>query len=586
MKFIECRNVCFSYAEENEANCEKNSVYKNIPAVENVNFTAEEGEFIAILGRNGSGKSTFAKLLNGIFKPSSGKVIIDGLCSDDDKNIWEIRKKVGMVFQNPDNQIVAAVVEEDVAFGAENIGIESKEIIKRVKQSLAAVDMSEYAKTAPHLLSGGQKQRIAIAGILAMRPKCIILDEATAMLDPIGRKTITDIVLNLNKREKMTVILITHFMEEALLADKVVVMEKGKTVMSGTPREIFSQEEKIISFGMDLPAGAAIAYNLRKKGINIGNIVYKDEFAKYAAENMKKKNKNKKYFKKEKRKIFNEKIIETKNISFTYNEKSVFEKKAVKDITIDIFKGEIIALIGKTGSGKSTFVQTLNGLIKPIGGEIFIDGKNIWDKYFKIKEIRKKVGIVFQYPEYQLFDETVIKDAMFGPLNMGFSEDEAYKKAAAALETAGLDKKYFEKSPFELSGGQKRRAAIAGVAAMEPEVLILDEPTAGLDPEGRDELLENIKKMRDNFNITVIMVSHSMEDVCKISDRAAVMNNGEILALGECGEIFSKRNVLKLSGIEPPAVNDIFRKIAGMGVSVPQDIYTVSDAAEFFKERL
>jgi len=588
MKFIECKNVSFSYSREYEVSDEKeNKSEKDVLAVDNIDFDAAEGEFIAVLGRNGSGKSTFAKLINGIFKPLSGKVTVNGFISEDDENIWEIRKNVGMVFQNPDNQIVATIVEEDVAFGVENIGIPSDEIIKRVKESLAAVDMSEYSKTAPHLLSGGQKQRIAVAGVLAMKPKCIILDEATAMLDPVGRKKIIDIIMKLNKKEKIAIILITHFMEEALLADRVFIMEKGKVVMKGTPKEIFSEAEEIKRLGLDLPAGAAIAYNLRKCGVAFDkNIVYDNEFVDYIIEHITCARKNGKYFKHGNGRTFNKKIIEVKNISYTYNESSVFEKKAIKDITIDIFKGEIVALIGKTGSGKSTLVQTLNGLIKPTGGEIFVNGENIWEKGFKIKEIRKKVGIVFQYPEYQFFEETVFKDAMFGPLNMGFSEDEAALKVIKAFEMVGIGRELFDKSPFELSGGQKRRAAIAGVIAMEPEVLILDEPTAGLDPRGRDDILKNIKNMRDNFNMSVVMVSHSMEEVCGISDRIIVMNNGEAVLCGSCDEVFSKGDILESSGISPPAVNVIFKKIIDRGVIVPENIYTVPDAVDYFKERL
>ncbi len=587
MRFIECEKVSFSYSND-EVLAEKNIDFKrNVFAVDHIDFSAIEGEFIAILGHNGSGKSTLAKLINGIFKPSEGRVIVDGLISADDKNIWEIRKNVGMVFQNPDNQIVATVVEEDVAFGAENIGIESREIIERVKKSLAAVDMSEYSKTAPHLLSGGQKQRIAIAGILAMKPKCIILDEATAMLDPIGRKKIIDIIMRLNREEKITIILITHFMEEALFADKVFVMENGKIVMSGMPKDIFSEAERLKSLGLDLPAAAAIGYNLRKCGINVDrNIVYDEEFVDYVVKSIKSEAKDKEYSRVEKREIFNDKIIEVKNVSYIYNESSAFEKKAIKNVTIDIFKGEIVALIGKTGSGKSTLVQTLNGLIKPTDGEIFVNGRNIWEKGFKIKEVRKKVGIVFQYPEYQLFEETVFKDAMFGPLNMGFSEEEATLRVIKAFKAVGIGSELFEKSPFELSGGQKRRVAIAGVIAMEPEVLILDEPTAGLDPKGRDEILANIKNARSGFDMTVVMVSHSMEEVCGISDRVIVMNNGEVILSGECGEVFQNGEILRDSGISPPAVNVIFKKIIDRGVIVPHNIYTVSDAVDFFKERL
>jgi len=580
MYFIECEKASFCYFEKTDNN--KRYLNEN-PAVDNFDFTVSEGEFIAILGRNGSGKSTFAKLLNAIFKPTSGKVFVCGMDSSDDKNVWEIRKNVGMVFQNPDNQIVAAVVEEDVAFGLENIGVLSEEIIKRVKTSLAAVDMLEYAKKEPHLLSGGQKQRIAIAGILAMRPKCVVFDEATAMLDPVGRKKIIDIIIQLNKTEKMTVIIITHFMEEAILADKIFVMEKGKAILQGSPKEVFSDADRIRNLGLDLPVGADIANRLKKFGFAFDkNIVYDYEIVDYILKNGLKKID---YFKVENKKVFENKVIEVKNVSFVYGEKSAFQKKALDNVSFDIFKGEILTLIGKTGSGKSTLVQTLNGIVKPLEGEIFFCGDNIL-KSSDFRVIRQKIGVVFQYPEYQLFEETVFKDAMFGPLNMGLSEEEAKNRVLKSFDIVGIGKELFEKSPFELSGGQKRRVAIAGILAMEPEVLILDEPTAGLDPLGRDEILGNIQNMRKEYNMTIVMVSHSMEEVCKIADRIIVMEDGRIMLCGNRDEVFSNGNMLEKFGVRPPAINSVFRKISEKGLSVPENIYTIDDAVDFLRERL
>jgi len=584
MKFIDCNKVSFSYLEAEDVD-DKIDKRKNL-AVDNVDFEAFRGDFIAVLGHNGSGKSTFAKLLNGIFKPTFGKVFVDSMDSSDSKYLWDIRSKVGMVFQNPDNQIVATIVEEDVAFGLENMGLESEKIVKRVEEALLAVDMVQYAKKEPHLLSGGQKQRIAIAGILAMKPDCIIFDEATAMLDPIGRKKVIDIIINLNKKENVTVILITHFMEEALLADKVFVMERGKVVLRGTPKDIFSNTAEVKRLGLDLPVGADIADKLRNAGFNLDkNIVYDDELVEYILKKGLKDIEYKKVLRYNK-KYSQYKIIEVKNISFVYGENSVFEKKALKNISFDIFKGEILALIGHTGSGKSTLVQTLNGLIKPSDGKILYREKNIWKNGVDIKNIRKKVGIVFQYPEQQLFEETVLKDVLFAPLNMGFSQSEANDMAVRALKMVGIDESLFEKSPFELSGGEKRRIAIAGVIAARPEVLILDEPTAGLDPFGRNQILRDIKNMRDKYNMTVVMVSHSMEEVSLLADRIIVMSEGEVILQGGCDDIFSNGELLEKAGISLPCVNTLFRKIIDRGVSVPLNIYTVDDAVEFFKERL
>ena len=238
-------------------------------AINHVSMEVKKGEFLVILGHNGSGKSTMAKHMNALLLPSGGKMYVDGLDTSGIENLWEVRRRAGMVFQNPDNQLVATIVEEDVAFGPENLGVDPKEIRERVDDSLKAVGMYEYRKHAPHLLSGGQKQRIAIAGILAMRPKCIVLDEPTAMLDPSGRNEVMKTIKEVNKKFGITIILITHYMDEAAQADRIIVMDKGEKVMEGVPREIFSQVEKIKSIGLDVPQVTELAYELQKEGVDI-----------------------------------------------------------------------------------------------------------------------------------------------------------------------------------------------------------------------------------------------------------------------------------------------------------------------------
>lgn len=248
-----------------------------VKALDGVSLEIAQGEFVAIIGANGSGKSTLAHHLNSLLLPTSGSVSINGMNTMDDTKVWEIRQQVGMVFQNPDNQIVAAIVEEDVAFGPENIGVPSKEINQRVKEALNIVGMSDYAKHAPHLLSGGQKQRVAIAGIMALQPKCIVLDEPTAMLDPQGRKEIVATVSSLNKSKKMTIVYITHYMTEALAADRIIVMNKGHICFTGTPHEVFSRVEELEELGLEAPLAAKVANDLRKLGINLPKNIIKDE---------------------------------------------------------------------------------------------------------------------------------------------------------------------------------------------------------------------------------------------------------------------------------------------------------------------
>ena len=266
--YIECSNVKFSYIFDEE----------KVEVLHGVNLNINKGEFVAILGHNGSGKSTLAKHLNALLVPQDGIVSINNMSTSDAQKHWEIRKNVGMVFQNPDNQIVATIVEEDVAFGPENIGINPEEIRQRVDNALDTVNMSEYKKHAPHMLSGGQKQRVAIAGVIAMRSDCIVLDEPTAMLDPSGRKEVINTITKLNQEYGITVILITHFMEEAIKADRVIVMDNGEVIMDDTPRNIFTQVEKLKEIGLDVPSVTELAYSLKESGLPIrSDIISIDE---------------------------------------------------------------------------------------------------------------------------------------------------------------------------------------------------------------------------------------------------------------------------------------------------------------------
>lgn len=267
MKMVKAENVSYEYTKVVEIKGE--NVERKLMALQDINIDIEKGDFIAILGHNGSGKSTFAKHLNALVTPSEGTIWVDGMDTKDDGLVWKIRQNTGMVFQNPDNQLVATVVEEDIAFGPENLGVDPKEIRKRVDESLKQVGMDGFQTDTPSKLSGGQKQRIAIAGILAMKPQCIVLDEPTAMLDPVGRKDVMDTVHRLNKENNITIILITHYMDEAVSADKVYVIDDGKIVMKGVPKEVFSQVERMKSYGLDVPQVTETAYNLRKLGIDI-----------------------------------------------------------------------------------------------------------------------------------------------------------------------------------------------------------------------------------------------------------------------------------------------------------------------------
>ena len=273
-------------------------------------------------------------------------------------------------------------------------------------------------------------------------------------------------------------------------------------------------------------------------------------------------------------------VIETKNLTYTYGAGTPFSKTAIEDVNIAIKKGEFIGLIGHTGSGKSTLIQQLNGLLRPTSGTVLLNGKDIWEKKKESRKVRFQVGMVFQYPEYQLFEDTVIKDIGFGPRNMGLSQDEVNQRVMQAVDFVGLDHALLEKSPFDLSGGEKRRAAIAGVIAMDPDVLVLDEPTAGLDPQGRDHLLSQIKAYHKQRQNTVILVSHSMEDIARVADRVLVMNESKVFLFDETAKVFSHAKELEQIGLRVPQVTKIMMKLHENGYPVDPAVFTLEQAVK------
>lgn len=595
MSIIKAGNVKYKVRIKNE----NNEVIEEKKILDDLNIEVEPGDFIAILGHNGSGKSTFAKHLNALLLPDEGNIYIDGDDTKSVEELWKIREKCGMVFQNPDNQIVGVTVEEDVGFGPENLGVKTEKIWDRIKDSLTKVDMYKYRKKSPNHLSGGQKQRVAIASSLAMKPKCIVLDEPTAMLDPQGRKEVMDIIKSLNENENITVILITHHMNEAIMAKKVVVIDDGKIALQGTPREVFSNVEQIKKLKLDMPQIMELSYELYKCGkFGRYDILTIDEFVKEIEKISNSQNdkdiadkedaKDKEDTKdtedtEDTRNKSIEPILSLKNVCLKYEENTSMEVKALDDISLDIYNDEFIGIIGHTGSGKSSLVQVMNGLIKANGGEVTYKGENIQDKSFDKKRLHLDVGLVFQYPESQLFEETVLKDVMFGPLNKGMSEEEAKKAAKEALEMLGIGENYYNDSPFELSGGEKRRIAIAGVLAMNPEIIILDEPTAGLDPMSRNNLLNSLKRLQTDKAKTIIIVSHNMEDMANYVERLIVMNDGRVVFDDIKKNVFKYVGQLEQIGLDVPEVTKAMNVLKERNYNVSGNALTVKEALDEMK---
>ena len=608
MNNIEVKGCTYEYVRRDE----NDEVVEKLSAISHLNFTIEEGSFVCVLGHNGSGKSTLAKLFNALQIPTEGCVIISGMDSREEANVFPIREKVGMVFQNPDNQIIASVVEEDVGFGPENIGIPTEEIWKRVEDALDAVNMEAYRLKSPNHLSGGQKQRVAIAGTLAMEPKTIVLDEPTAMLDPSGRAEVIRSIRELNQKKGITIILITHYMEETVDADRIILMDQGKMVLDGTPKEIFSKVEELKSLRMDVPLITDLAHELRLSGMPISegilkeeelveellSIFGKDSFGEEEAASQASTPSLEETENEKDKEIEKDFILKVENLSCIYQKGTAMESYALKDIHLSIKRGSFSALIGHTGSGKSTLLQHFNGLIKPEEGEISVHfrknpalilqdkGFLFWkgkkrkvekegvlsfrEEGFDFQGLRFKVGLVFQYPEYQLFEETVFEDVLFGPKNQGLSLEEARKEAEEALRSMGVEEALWQKSPFELSGGQKRRVAIAGVLAMEPELLILDEPTAGLDPAGREELFQVIAHLQERYAMTILLVSHSMDDVARYAEEVFVLNQGECIRQGSPEEVFSHKKEMEELGLGLPQIRAFLYSLEEKGLSFPK----------------
>jgi len=584
---IKSENVHFAYTSETQSP----------DVLKDISLTITQGEFVAILGHNGSGKSTLARHLNALLTPRQGTIWINGKDTTSLEWLWDIRQTIGMVFQNPDNQLIATVVEEDVAFGPENLGIPPKEIRSRVDETLQTVGMEAFAKSAPHNLSGGQKQRVAIAGVLAMRPDCIVLDEPTAMLDPAGRREVLNTIAKLNQ-EGITIILITHFMEEAILAKRAIVMHEGGVVLDSNPRDVFSQVETMKQYTLSVPPVTDLAHILRSAGLDVAkDILTVEEFIEDTAikkaisvnfepdtsnDEIQVKSSQAPHTNVNPHKIGHPSsppLIQIKNLTHIYSKDSVFEMKALEDINLSINQGEMVALIGHTGSGKSTLIQHLNGLLRPTEGQILIEDEDINKNKANLKSVRQKVGLVFQYPEHQLFEATVYKDVAFGPTRMGLTQEEISTYVEEALTTVGLDKDIYDKSPFELSGGQKRRAAIAGVLAMRPKILILDEPAAGLDPKGREEILTQIKQMHETLGITVILVSHSMDDAARLTQRVIVLNYGKLLYDDTPSQVFAKADTLLEIGLDIPQMSRLASKLNKINPNIPTDIFSIDTMA-------
>ena len=513
---IECRGVSFSYDGV-------------APALDGIDLNIEDGEFFCILGGNGSGKSTFAKHLNALLQPDAGTVCVNGMDASDPELVYDIRSTAGMVFQNPDDQLVATLVEDDVAFGPENLGVESAQIAQRVREALKAVGLVGFERHETHALSGGQKQRVALAGVLAMEPRVLILDEASSMLDPRGRKGLMKACHALHERG-MTIVMITHFMEEAAEADRVAVFRAGRVAMLGTPEEILTRADELARLNLDMPASCCLGRALRAKGVPICAQVREADMV--------------------------------ADIAQAYTERS------------------------RTGIAGRPFASDPR---IPDNVSSAIDGADALEPVIEISHLSYGYSLSARerrrWHKRSAAEGASNKQALWGndPSSPWALRDVSLtvRRGEFSLSRVGLDLSTVgDKSPFELSGGQQRRVAFAGVLAMEPEVLVLDEPMAGLDPAARRDFLELIGHLHDE-GLTVVMVSHSMDDLANCCDRIVVMNEGTVFAEGTPAQVFAYADELKSIGLGVPAAQRMALALAKAGVPLRFDgLYTVESLAD------
>lgn len=567
------KDVSFSYPSYDSV-----SVLK---ALDNVSLQLPGGKFIAVVGANGSGKSTFLRHLNGLLQAESGFVRVEGLDPASEDDLREVRRRYGMVFQNPENQIVGTTVEEDIAFGLENLGVERSEMEERITAVLEELDMSELRTHAVAELSGGQKQKLAIASVLVMEPRGFLLDEVTAMLDPQTRESFLDLIRRLMVERELSVFHVTHHMDEVMQADYCLLFDQGRLVFQGLPMELFDSEP-FREAGLELPLELQLLQRLGQ--YTEDPVIFKQgsrglsELYDKLAYGLKQVRSNRDVDSSGSPETSREStdpspmqarpmsqpqevspsiILEAQDLTHRYLEE---RPDSIHDLTFNVHEGEVFAIVGPSGAGKSTLVMHFNGLLEKQAGELRILDINVGERR-ALNELRKYVQLLFQYPEHQLFASTIREDIGFGPKQLGLSQVEIDERVLEAIDHVGIDREDLERSPFELSGGQKRRVALAGILAMRPKILILDEPAAGLDAAGKKSLFRDLAELKRE-GVTIILVSHDMDDVASFADRVLVLQEGRLRAIGAAADIYSHREILQNAKLRIPTIFRTMQELA------------------------
>jgi len=557
------------------------------PALKGLEMTVEEGAFILLTGPSGCGKTTFCRCLNGLIPhfyngELKGEVEVEGLSTRDNPTT-ELARHVGLIFQNPDNQIFALTVEKDVAFGLENLGVSKERMMEAIDWAMKATGISDLRHRATHELSGGQKQRLAIASILAMRPKVIVLDEPTSFLDPVGAERIFGVLATLNREYRMTVILIEHRVDLAVrYADRIIVLDGGKIIADGPPSEVFAAERTRLA-GVGIPKIVELNRRLSRRGIALeGPPLTADLFVREIKRRLPRtgmtgpKRRSLPGLGGLTEEHLGSPIIEADGVSYTYPA----GVRALRNVSLTIQRGEFVAIMGENGAGKTTLVKHFNGLLRPESGSVVVDGVDV--SQVSVASLARKVGLVFQNADDQLFSENVEEEISFALRNFGFERDVIEKRVDWALNLLDIER-YRKSSPFILSGGERKRVALASVLAWDPDVVVLDEPTIGQDHSQKERLRHFLMQLRTQGKTTII-VTHDVEFVAECRPRIVLMADGGLIADGPTERIMTDMDALKRASVLPPEVTKVFSKLNSYGF--PADVIDVEEAAEMLYRRL
>lgn len=559
-KAISINNLTFRYKDQKDAN-----------AIENINLDIEKGQFVVIMGPSGAGKSTLANCLNGLIPhfikgKFEGQVLVNGI-NTKDNSVSRMAKEIGLVFQDFESQLFSTNTKLEIAFGPENFNVPREEIEKRIEKVLKVVKLEGLEDRQPPTLSGGQKQRLAIGSILASKPSIICMDEPTTDLDPIGKMGIFTIAKELHQDRDLTLIIIEHETEEALNANRLIIMEDGRIIQDGPPERVLREVDLMDRIGimpLQVPKYFTKVTSLENQELPL---TPEEGIQKFKSLNLKVSNRE--YDKiveneVEREKSYGDVIIQVKDLEHTYPN----GKTALKGVDLTIREGEFLAIIGHNGSGKTTLVKHFNGLLLPTKGDVVVEGKNT--KESSIFEIGKTVGYVFQNPDHQIFANTVYEEVAFSPKIRGCSQEEIEERVKEALKAVDMEG-FEEEDPFSLTKGQRQRIAVASILSARPKVIILDEPTTGLDYKEQRQMMELIKKLNENGH-TIIMVTHTMWVVAEYAHKVGVVNQGKLALYGSTREVFSKEEELLDYYLKVPHIVSFSNKLGKTLLSVEEMI--------------